>query len=223
MGQVTTLKTDGAAPTTPSTFPEALVKLQGAIKTAAKDATNPAFKSKYADLGAVWEAVKPALQANGFALIQSPNFGDGEMWLETILLHVSGERLTGRYPLRPMKQDPQGYGSALTYARRYSISAMLGVVADEDDDGNAASAKPAPKQVPAQAPVMDADIEEGVRNWTALRRTEIDEAVRLPDLYQWQDVHESALARLKSKHPSAYNGLMQYFSAKFEILSKKEA
>lgn len=207
-------------------FAEALVKVQGTIKTAVKDATNPAFRSKYADLGAVWEAVKPALQANGFVVVQSPNFEGDIMWLETTLLHVSGERMTGRYPLRPSKQDPQGFGSALTYARRYSLSSMLGVVADEDDDGNAASA-PAPKvahQPVTQQPEtrQDEDVEQGVRNWTSLRRTEIDEAARIPELYQWKDVHESALARLKSKHASAYNSLMQYYQAKFEILSKKD-
>lgn len=81
-----------------------------------------------------------------------------------------------------------------------------------------------PTSAPAPArPVQDADIEEGVRNWTALRRAEIDEAARIPDLYQWQDQHEAALHRLKSKHKSAFDGLMQYYQAKFDILSKKEA
>jgi hypothetical protein len=83
----------------------------------------------------------------------------------------------------------------------------------------AANTSPPPLAKPAQ----DADIEDGVRNWTAQRRAEIDEAARIPDLYQWQDQHESALQRLKSKHKAAYDGLMQYYQAKFDILSKKEA
>lgn len=138
-------------------FAKAFIKLQAEIRPAVKDAENEAFKrggkaSKYADLGAVWEAVKGPLHDNGFALIQSPDFDGPEMWLETILLHDSGTQVKGRYPLRPSKQDPQGYGSALTYARRYSICAMLGVIADEDDDGNAASG------VGAKAPVPQGNV-----------------------------------------------------------------
>lgn len=124
----------------PETFAEAFCKLQAQIKPAIKDATNPAFKSRYADLGAVWDAIKAPLQDAGFSIIQSPNFEGDQMWLETIIMHVNGEKITGRYPIKPVKADPQGVGSAITYARRYSISAMLGVIADEDDDGNAASA-----------------------------------------------------------------------------------
>jgi hypothetical protein len=120
-------------------FAVAFVKLQSEIRPAIKDATNPAFRSKYADLGAVWEAVKDPLHANGFSVIQSPDFDGTDMWLTTTILHTSGQSMAGRYPIRPVKQDPQGFGSAITYARRYSISAMLGVIADEDDDGNAAS------------------------------------------------------------------------------------
>lgn len=121
------------------TFAEAFIALQAKIKNAVKDSTNPAFKSRYADLSAVWDAIKGPLHDNGFAVVQSPDFDSSEMWLKTTILHVSGEKIEGRYPLRPVKHDPQGYGSALTYARRYSISAMLGVIADDDDDGNAAS------------------------------------------------------------------------------------
>lgn len=142
----------------PIGFSEAFVKLQSAIKPAIKDATNPAFKSKYADLGAVWEAVREPLSEHGFGVVQAPQFEGETMWLETTLLHVSGEKMTSRYPLRPVKQDPQGYGSAITYAKRYALSAMLGVVADDDDDGNLASGinggpKPAPsgKVTPDQA------------------------------------------------------------------------
>lgn len=126
-------------PPAEETFAQAFLRLQAAIKPAIKDANNPAFRAKYADLGAVWEAVKHPLQDAGFSVIQSPDFDDKDMWLKTTILHTSGGKIEGRYPIRPSKNDPQGYGSALTYARRYSISAMLGVIADDDDDGNAAS------------------------------------------------------------------------------------
>jgi hypothetical protein len=128
-----------APQTGPDTFAVAFAKLQGVIRPAIKDATNPAFRSKYADLGAIWEAVRKPLSDHGFGIIQSPQFEGDTMWLETTLLYISGEKMVSRYPLRPVKQDPQGFGSAITYAKRYAISAMLGVVADEDDDGNAAS------------------------------------------------------------------------------------
>ena len=118
----------------------ALAKAQAEIKAALKDSKNPHFKSSYADLTSVWDACRSALTKNGLSVIQKTDFSEGEVWLETMLLHSSGEHITGRYPLRPQQQTPQGYGSALTYARRYSLAAMVGVVADEDDDGNAASA-----------------------------------------------------------------------------------
>lgn len=135
--------------TPPVTFAEAFVKLQADIKPAIKDANNTAFRSKYADLGAVWDAVKGPLHDHGFAIIQSPDFDGSDMWLQTTIMHIGGEKISGRYPIRPTKHDPQGYGSALTYARRYSISAMLGVIADDDDDGNAASQRPSSKEQPS--------------------------------------------------------------------------
>jgi hypothetical protein len=117
----------------------ALAKAQAQIKSAMKDSVNPHFKSKYADLSAVWEACREPLTKNGLSVIQTTDFDSGEVWLRTVLLHSSGEQLEGRYPLRPIKQDPQGFGSAITYARRYCLAALVGVVADEDDDGNSAS------------------------------------------------------------------------------------
>lgn len=128
------------------TFSQAFAKMQAEIRPAIKDSTNPAFRSKYADLAAIWEAIKQPLANHGFSVIQVPQFEGDSIWLRTMVLHSSGEFIEGRYPLRPVKQDPQGYGSALTYARRYSISAMLGVVADIDDDGNAASTAPNPQR-----------------------------------------------------------------------------
>ena len=128
----------------------AMAKAQAEIKAALKDSKNPHFKSSYADLTSVWDACRSALTKNGLSVIQIPNFDGDEVWLETMLLHSSGESITGRYPLRPQQQTPQGYGSALTYARRYSLAAMVGVVADEDDDGNAASAPRWGKQEPVE-------------------------------------------------------------------------
>lgn len=175
----------------PKNFAEAFCQLQAVIKPAIKDSTNPAFRSKYADLGAVWEAVKQPLIDHGFAVIQAPNFDGDNMFLETTIMHTSGEYISGRYPIRPTKNDPQGYGSALTYARRYSISAMLGVIADDDDDGNAASA-PAPK--PAQqaaTKIADEDVAAGARNWVDKQKDRIIAYSSMDELTNWLRVKAS--------------------------------
>ena len=119
----------------------ALVKAQKAFGPALKTSTNPHFKSRYADLAACVEAVMDGLNANGIALIQKLyEHADGVM-VETIFLHESGETYEcGIIFVPATKHDPQGYGSALTYARRYSLMAACGI-APEDDDGNLASKK----------------------------------------------------------------------------------
>ena len=128
----------------------ALAKAQGIMLGAAKDAANPFFKSSYADLASVWAACRAPLAANGLSVIQTTGIdADGRAQLITTLAHSSGEWISGHYPVRPVKDDPQGLGSAITYARRYALSAMVGI-APEDDDAEAAmdrNAKPASKPV----------------------------------------------------------------------------
>ena len=125
-----------------SELAKALHKAQSSIKTAIKDANNPFFKSKYADLGAIWDACRDALQANGLSVAQVPTTGAaGLPCLDTILMHSSGQWLSGQYPITPIKNDPQGVGSAITYARRYALQAIVGICADLDDDGEAAAGR----------------------------------------------------------------------------------
>lgn len=121
----------------------ALAKAQGDMKAAAKSKENPFFKSSYADLPAIWEACRDALAKNGLAVVQAPQSDGTAITLETTLVHSSGQWMRSRYPVNPTKQDPQGYGSALSYAKRYCLAAMVGVVADDgsDDDGEAASGR----------------------------------------------------------------------------------
>ena len=115
----------------------AFIKAKKAFAPAMKDKTNPAFRSKYADLGACLEAVEDALLDNGIALYQETSEDPTGVTVETVLLHESGETIRGgKLHVPAAKQDPQGYGSALTYARRYSLMAACGI-APEDDDGNA--------------------------------------------------------------------------------------
>lgn len=125
------------------TIAPAFVKAKKAFGPALKDKTNPAFRSKYADLGACLEAVEGALLDNGIALYQETFEDATGVTVETVFLHESGDTIRcGKLHVPAAKQDPQGYGSALTYARRYSLMAACGI-APEDDDGNAASRAPA--------------------------------------------------------------------------------
>lgn len=129
---------------------DALSKAQGAMRHAIKDSANPFFKSKYADLASVSDACRAELAAQGLSVVQLPTMREGKMVLEYLLLHKSGEFIGSELEMTPVKADPQGIGSAITYARRYTLAGIAGV-ATEDDDGNAASQKP-------KGAVTDADI-----------------------------------------------------------------
>lgn len=118
----------------------ALAKAQGAMKPALKDADNPFFKSKYADIASVWEACREPLADNNLSIVQLPEPADNAILLTTILLHSSGQYLSSQLRFPITKSDPQSYGSALTYARRYALAAAVGVYQD-DDDANSASDK----------------------------------------------------------------------------------
>lgn len=118
---------------------KAFVAAKKEFAPALKTSSNPHFRSKYADLAGCLEAVNDALLANGIAVFQETSLCEDGVVVETVFLHESGETLRGgKLHVPASKQDPQGYGSALTYARRYSIMAACGIAA-EDDDGNAAS------------------------------------------------------------------------------------
>jgi hypothetical protein len=139
----------------------ALSKAQAEIRGALKDQQNPYFKSKYADLASVWDACREPLTKNGLSVVQVPEVVEDKIYLVTALLHSSGEWISGGYPIIPIKPDPQSLGSAMTYARRYALSAIVGVC-PEDDDGEASmsrnqthrpetktKAEPAPETTPS--------------------------------------------------------------------------
>jgi len=162
----------------------ALVKAQTELRPALKGSVNPHFCSKYADLQSVWEAARNPLSSNGLSVVQTFVASDGEtVTVATTLMHVSGQWVGSELTLKPVKADPQGIGSAITYARRYGLSAILGIVADEDDDGNDASgrhkpadghvappvrpAATAPHSLPSPAPQMPANASQSATagNW----------------------------------------------------------
>lgn len=117
----------------------ALAKAQGAIPNPKKDTENPFFKSKYADLAAVWDAARPHLSANGLSFIQMPSAEGNKVTVTGKLLHASGEWIESSISGLAKDASPQAIGSCITYLRRYQLSAMLGIAAEADDDGNAAS------------------------------------------------------------------------------------
>lgn len=118
---------------------KALAKAQGAIKPAKRDSTNPYFKSKYADLTSIWDSCRKELSQNGLVVIQTIKNNNEMVTVLTTLAHESGQWIRGEISLRPVKNDPQGYGSALTYARRYSLAAIVGIATGEDDDAEDAT------------------------------------------------------------------------------------
>lgn len=118
---------------------KALVAVQKEMPKLTKNADNPFFKSKYVDLATVMESMLPILSKNGLAITQFVSHIDGQSSLTTTLIHESGEFMSATMPLLLPKNDPQGQGSAITYARRYGAMSALGIVADEDDDGNKAA------------------------------------------------------------------------------------
>jgi hypothetical protein len=183
----------------------ALVKAQKAFGPALKDKTNPAFRSKYADLGACIEAVIDALNDNGIALVQKQHPHEGGVTVETIFLHESGESFSaGMLSVPAAKQDPQGYGSALTYARRYSLMAACGI-APEDDDGNAASK---PKKTDTEAIVSPKErakrIADGVAKGDAKNAAAFLAALPQAELDAiWKHIPEDAIDQLTLAWPEA--------------------
>jgi hypothetical protein len=173
---------------------EALNKAQAELKNPAFDSTNPHFRSKFASLVAVRECVLPILNKHGLTISQFPKAADGCAGVVNRLMHVSGEWLEEECLLPLDKNNAQGAGSAVTYARRYSLQAIAGVVADEDDDANAASApakKAEPKADPAAMKFLSEAATKGVdafrQAWTSLTKE------------QRESIPQSALADLKAK------------------------
>jgi hypothetical protein len=127
----------------------ALNKAQAEMSGAKKGANNPFFKSKYADMNSVVDAVRIPFCNNGLSYSQFPIMQDNKVGVETILMHESGEWMSDILVLPMVKQDPQAAGSAITYAKRYALQSIAGIPS-EDDDGNAASNQKAPAKQSSQ-------------------------------------------------------------------------
>lgn len=165
----------------------ALAKAQGKMSGAAKDCSNPFFKSKYADLNSIWTACREALSENGLAVVQTVREREaGDICLHTTLGHYSGQWMASSMPIR-VKSDGknnelQMLGSSLSYLRRYSLAALVGVApADEDDDGNAGTGykAPQPKEPVTQIPVISKDKENAVTQIPVISKDQVSELYSL--------------------------------------------
>lgn len=204
---------------------KALANVQSQLKPAVKNKINPFFKSAYADLVSVWEACQPLLAANGLAVTQTTQVENGVNLLVTTLMHISGQWVEGRYAICAKSADPQAQGSAITYARRYALCAIVGVIADEDDDGNAAqepdraattkaTTKPAAASTEKAGPASDAQLKklyamkEGAMVTDAAIKAEIKKRfaktsskeltwIEVKQLYAWLDEMKAELDATK--------------------------
>jgi hypothetical protein len=139
----------------------AFIAFQSDMPSVPKDGNNPHFKSKYATLGAITEATRPHLAKHGLGFMQWMSNREGYQLIVTRIMHTSGQWMEDEgYILNPTKNDPQGMGSAVTYARRYTLGASLGIITEDDDDGNRAS-EPAPaKKLPPVPKAEPAPLQE---------------------------------------------------------------
>ncbi len=149
---------------TPELF-AALAAAQGEIENASKNAANPHFRSKYADLAEVLNTIRPVFSKHGLSLIQSPAYDGALAHVTTVLAHASGGYITTTASCVPAKSDAQGIGSATTYLRRYSAAAVAGI-AQEDDDGNAAAHNDKPAPISQEAKAAAADFKAALESAT---------------------------------------------------------
>lgn len=178
---------------------KAFIAAQQDMDIVKKAATNPAFRSKYADLATVVEAIVPALNKHGIGMLQFAAADEAGVHVTTTFLHESGASVSSTMTMRPSKDDAQGRGSATTYARRYSLLAMAGAAPDDDDDGNAASGavkrNPVPpvsknaERIPASAAQLKRDGEDA--------RIKADiESCDLAGIAEWTEHFDARTAHL---------------------------
>jgi len=190
------------------TIAAALAKAQAEMGKALKDSENPHFKSKYADLAAVVDACLPALNKHGIAVIQpfvSSDFGNA---VKTVLIHESGEALECSIPLILGKNDMQGMGAAITYARRYGLMAMAGVAPDDDDDANKAAHESNPIAGAIGDAWKDAVLDRLPENATPRQKAEAFAAAICED---FKDKGRKALDNRWNRHKTMIESMQQRF------------
>jgi len=182
----------------------ALAKAQSQMKTPHKDATNPHFRNRYASLKSCIKAIKPALNTNGFALIQAAGKDEQGHFIQTTFEHTSGGMFTSKFYMEPEKKGMQGLGSAATYAKRYGLLGLAGIEPDEDadDDGNAADEK----------------TEQAHDDAVRAERDEVPDRPSDRDLRIWADRMKEAIE--KTIEPWQLEKLARDYKKEFEAIKK---
>lgn len=133
----------------------ALSLAQGQMESAKKDKENPFFKSHYSDLASVWEACREPLSKHGLSVTQLTDVEEGKLVIESVLMHKSGEWISGRLAMPIMKNDPQSMGSLISYGRRYALGAIVGIVSEEDNDAEEATDRGKKEEKKKELPKKD--------------------------------------------------------------------
>lgn len=218
----------------------ALAKAQAEMKAATFNKTNPHFKNKYADLAAVLEAIRKPLADNNLSTTQTMEIREGGLVLVTTLRHATGQWIASEYPL-PVNAKPQELGSALTYARRYSLSAIACIAADEDDDaegarqGDQVSSAPKPRS-PVRPQVVEPPVDpetgecsphvisaNGAANWGGLFIAAIGTATSEEDARNWIIENREKLDKLKEAAPKVHEHVESAINKKLASFNKEAA
>lgn len=205
---------------------EALAKAQGAMEHASKDKTNPHFKSAYADLASIWEAIREPLSKNGLSVVQLPRTDENaRTFVDTILMHSSGEFVEATYSLAPQQATPQGFGSAITYMRRYALTGVG--VAPADDDGNAATQHEAPRATPYSAapaaPRSNGNGTLAARKWHDEAISSIRAFETEADIAAWEERNRGALRKMADADKDLHRSLMESLADAYERVSRQAA
>lgn len=199
---------------------KSLAAAQGEMKNAPLNKTNPHFRSRYADLAGVRDAIMPSLAKHKLSIVQGTEITERGAVLCTRLMHESGQWIESVYPLPSVTDNPQALGSALTYARRYSLAAIVGITADEDDDANEAQANAGkPRQQPDPSPFDDqpSGAETYVNACLAIIREERDAAA----LKQWWN-DQKAKRREHQLSPQQVETLKDAVVTRLDLLTTRQ-
>lgn len=203
----------------------ALAGVHAEMEPAKKDSDNPHFKSTYADIRAVVEVSRKLLSKHDLVVTQTVDYEGEGVFLITQITHKSGQFMRSWYPVKPTKNDPQALGSAITYARRYAYCALVGVVADDDDDGNEGSKKEAKPETKPAEPKGEFDTPSLREQFTANCIDAINRAETLEGLKDQKTLNLAKWGAMgKSPHPKdvdAQIAIVKAYNAKLETFKKQ--
>lgn len=203
-------------------FAAAMAKAQGVVETADKSRLNPHFKQKYADLADVVAACQAALSKNGIARLQVPCYDGDKVWLETWLVHDSGQWFMGRYPISAPLNNVQQLVAAFTYARRTSLASMVGVVSQDEDDDGEFSGDGDSGDTPQGTDRPASDERTKGEQWAkAAERHVASKITTLDALQAWKTKFDGTLAKLEAVAPGAYTSLMDVVTKRYGELSSE--